>query len=54
MTLADVLAALAGLGIAGAGCASISAILSLFLPNAVERAGARIGIGTSISGGETG
>ncbi len=42
MTLADVLAALAGLAIAGAGFASISVILSLFVPNAVERAGARI------------
>ena len=42
MTLADVLAALAGLAIAGAGFASVSLILSLLAPNAVERAARRI------------
>ena len=42
MTLADVLAVIAGLSIAGAGFASMSVILSLFAPGAVERAGGRI------------
>lgn len=42
MTLADVLAALAGLAIAGAGFASVSLILSLLTPNLVERAALRI------------
>lgn len=42
MTLADVLAVLAGLLIAGAGFASVSLILSLLRPNLVERAARRI------------
>lgn len=42
MTLADVLAVLSGLAIAGAGFASISVILSLFAFGAVERAGLRV------------
>jgi hypothetical protein len=42
MTLADVLAVVSGLSIAGAGFASMSVILSLFAPRAVERARGRI------------
>ena len=42
MTLADVLAALAGLAIAGAGFASVSLILSLLKPEVVERAALRV------------
>ena len=42
MTLADVLAVLSGLAIAGAGFASISVILTLFASGAVERAALRV------------
>jgi hypothetical protein len=42
MTLADVLAVLAGLAIAGGGFASLSLILSLLAPGAVDRAAERV------------
>jgi hypothetical protein len=42
MTLADVLTAVAGLAIAGAGFASMAIILALVMPGTVERATARI------------
>lgn len=41
MTLADVLAVISGLALAGAGFASLAVILSLLKPRALERAGAR-------------
>jgi len=43
MTLADVLAVISGLALAGAGFACLSVILSLLMPAALERAGARAG-----------
>jgi hypothetical protein len=42
MTLADVLTAIAGLALAGAGFASMAVILALVMPATVERATARI------------
>jgi hypothetical protein len=42
MTLADVLTAVAGLAIAGAGFASMAIILALVMPGTVERATVRI------------
>jgi hypothetical protein len=43
VTLADVLAVISGLALAGAGFACLAVILSLLMPQALDRAGARAG-----------
>jgi len=51
MTLADVLAVISGLALAGAGFACLAVILSLLMPGALERAGARAGERPVLSAG---